>query len=73
MGSNIKGEIFFKDLTCFVVFFFLIMLRGLEMANRKFDQQINRKNMRTLSMLNQYFFGGQQVYPCVVNKRSLQE
>jgi len=22
MGSNIKGEIFFKDLTCFVVFFF---------------------------------------------------
>ena len=49
------------------------MLRGLEMANRKFDQQINRKNKRTLSMLNQYFFGGQQVYPCVVNKRSLQE
>ena len=49
------------------------MLGGLEMSNRKFEQQINGKNKKTLSMLNQHFIGGQQIYLCVVNKRSLQE
>lgn len=46
---------------------------GLEMGNRKFGQQINRQNRRALSVLNQNFVGGQQAYPCVVNKRGLQE
>jgi hypothetical protein len=59
MGSNIKGEIFFKDLTCFCCFFFKIILGGLEMGNQNFGQQINGENMRTLSMLNQYFIRGQ--------------
>jgi len=57
MGSNIKNGIFFKDLTCFC--FFLIILGGLEIGNIKFGQQINGQNKRTLSMLNQYFIGGQ--------------
>ncbi|KAJ6682356.1 CYCLIN-B2-1 [Salix koriyanagi] len=46
---------------------------GLEMGNRKFGQQINKQNRRALSVLNQDFVGGQQAYPCVVNKRGLQE
>jgi hypothetical protein len=29
------------------------------MGNQNFGQQINGENMRTLSMLNQYFIGGQ--------------
>jgi hypothetical protein len=35
------------------------MLGGLEIGNIKFGQQINGQNKRTLSMLNQYFIGGQ--------------
>ena len=62
---------FFQDLTS--VFVFLIMLGGLEMGNRKFGQQINKQNRRALSVLNQNFVGGQQAYPCIVNKRGLQE
>ena len=41
------------------MFFFLIMLGGLEIGNRKFGQQINELNMRTSSKLNQQFIGGQ--------------
>jgi len=41
MNSNIKGGDLFQRSNMFLLFFFLIILGGLEMGNKKFEQQIN--------------------------------